>query len=200
MTLFARKPIRSRGKIQSMIIQPGQKYGRWTILWFDAKASDRRHPHWFCRCDCGTERAVYDRSLRIGSSTSCGCYLAKLASKLHYRHGQSGNHGRQTAEYESWCKAKRRCHNPADKAFASYGGRGIYMCDEWRGSFQAFFADMGHRPNGCSLDRMNNDGPYAPGNCRWATSKQQAANRRLRHDSRLLKKPSEMSRARKSEH
>jgi len=85
-----------------------------------------------------------------------------------------------TVEYQTWCNIKRRCYAPSNNRYHLYGGRGITVCDRWRNSFIAFYGDMGKRPEGHSIDRINNDGNYEPGNCRWATYSQQTFNTRQR--------------------
>lgn len=122
-----------------------------------------------CLCDCGKETEVRLCNLRSGHSTACGS---------HQRRPNSIGSKRMPT-YGSWSSAKARCYNVRDRKYAYYGGRGIEMCERWRNSFMAFLSDMGPRPPGTTLDRYpNNDGHYEPGNCRWATRKEQGGNTR----------------------
>lgn len=141
-----------------------------------------RRAHEF-RCDCGSTVVSSAWHVRNNKRQSCGCQWRRSAGEALVKHG----HGRmkaQTAEYRAWCHIKARCLNPSEKSFPRYGGRGVAICDRWRLSFQAFLDDMGARPSpDHSIDRINNDGPYGPGNCRWATRIEQARNKRT---SRLV--------------
>jgi hypothetical protein len=103
---------------------------------------------------------------------------------MHERHGHN-QRGNRTATYNSWVDMKKRCSNPKHKNYADYGGRGISVCEAWSNSFASFLADMGERPDGLTLDRIDNSKGYEPGNCRWATRVAQARNRRVRKDSKL---------------
>ena len=141
---------------------------------------DGRRPQdrWRCRCACGAIVIVYGIHLRSGHTKSCGCHKAAVARARRLVHGESR---RRIREYEAWQMAKARCFNPKATGYKYWGGRGITMCDRWRDSYESFLADMGRCPPRHSLDRWPNpDGNYEPGNCRWATAKQQAANKRPR--------------------
>lgn len=160
----------------------GQRFGRWTVIEFIGVGPTR----WLCKCDCGVVRSVEAGNLKKGVSVSCGCFAieGKRARKL--RHGRSG-----TTMHIIWSGMKSRCYNKNEPAYKNYGGRGIRMCDRWRNSFEAFLEDVGERPGPeYSIDRIDNDGNYEPGNVRWVTDKQQANNKRnnriLEHDGRSL--------------
>ena len=149
----------------------GQRFGRLTVLlpvWF----IKRRQKAWLCSCDCGSATVVLTGSLRRGCTKSCGCLQREQAGTQRLTHGQ-----RHSRTYESWKHMKSRCSNPNYQYFASYGGRGIAVCERWE-KFENFLADMGERPPGKSLDRIDNEKGYCPENCRWATHSEQMKNRR----------------------
>ena len=150
----------------------GQKFGRLTTI--RCVGRDKwKHAVWECVCICGTVLQVVGSHLRQGKTKSCGCLCVDLA---HTRttHG-CARKGQPTAEYRAYNDAKNRCENPRHPKFADYGGRGIRFLFH---SFQQFFAEIGPRPKGLTLDRTDNNGHYAPGNVRWATRSEQNRNQR----------------------
>jgi hypothetical protein len=150
----------------------GQKFGRWTVL-SQSKNIDGQSA-WYCQCDCGNKSVVRGCILVKGKSLSCGCINALCAYFHNRTHGM-----RKTKEYKSWDSIKQRCFNPKHKSYHQYGGRGIIICEEWRHSFEAFFAEIGPAPSKQhSVDRIDNSRGYEPGNIRWATASQQCRNKR----------------------
>lgn len=154
----------------------GQRFGRWVVL---ARLPNRgtgkqTRAFWACRCDCGTEQPVAADGLQRGASLSCGCLNVWLATLRGTRHGMYG-----TQVYRCWGNMRRRCQNPRNPKYPDYGGRGIRVDPRWE-SFDQFYADMGDPPPKRSLDRIDNDGPYAPDNCRWARATTQNRNQRPR--------------------
>lgn len=127
---------------------------------------------WLCLCDCGNEKFVGSQNLRNGSTKSCGCLRKEYLRDSRTTHGYTN-----TGVYRSWSQMKNRCSNPNYIGYESYGGRGIKYCERWE-KFENFLYDMGDRPLKTSLDRIDVNGNYEPSNCRWATVKEQSANRR----------------------
>lgn len=145
------------------VFYTGQKFGRLTVL------EDKLNGFAHCVCECGEDRDFRKIDLRKGVSRSCGCWSADRSRK----HGMDG-----TPTYNCWVHMLDRCRNPNNRMFPHYGARGISVCDRWH-DFRNFLADMGEKPEGLSLDRIDNDGNYEPSNCRWASFKQQLRNRRV---------------------
>lgn len=161
----------------------GKKFNRWTVIGEPVVvrhelASGRRQPRIMVkvRCSCGIIRSVEQRRLVSGQTQSCGCRRRELAI-AHNARRQKTNGGYKDPAYQSWKAMRSRCGDPNHDSWRYYGGRGIAVCARW-GSFGDFLADMGPRPAGTSLDRINVNGGYELSNCRWATAEQQYENRR----------------------
>lgn len=153
----------------------GQRFGRLVVI-SAAPKSMGRNARWNCLCDCGNRSTPREYNLVAGLTQSCGCtWATRRLTADTTKHGHARGHG--TREYRSWCSMMTRCFNKADASYAKYGAAGITVCERWR-DFTNFLADMGPRPPGKTLDRINNLGHYEPDNCRWATFAEQQRNRR----------------------
>lgn len=156
----------------------GERFGRLLVV--ERAENHGKLPAWWCICECGETVKVLGCNLRTGHTKSCGCVRKEVTAKRSITHGMSYD-----PVFGLWNTMCQRCSNPNNQKYFNYGGRGISVCEEWANSFKAFYDYVSKLPHfgekSYSLDRINNDGNYEPGNVRWATPVEQANNRRQRN-------------------
>ena len=177
MKLRQREPRRHIRPNESPVDLAGQRFGSMVVLYYAPEASEHHgRTYWRIQCDCGKEMDKQWKAIRDG--VRCGACTPIV-------HGHSRRAGNTSSEYRAWRSMKDRCTNPKDTDFHHYGGRGITVCERWISSFVDFYSDMGPKPTSDhSIDRINNNGNYEPGNCKWSTWIEQNNNKRPRKDAR----------------
>lgn len=149
----------------------GQRFGRLTVLELAENRGVNRY--WKVKCDCGWRLEVRAQSLTDGRTESCGCKRRDTTRARMRKHGHANP---RSPTYMTWRAMINRCENTKHERWAQYGGRGIKVCEDWRGSFETFLADMGERPEGKTIGRIDHDGHYTKANCRWETDEEQRAS------------------------
>ena len=160
-------------KPKSFKSMTGKRFTRLVVL-EQAESDKNGNARWHCQCDCGNTTTTSGFTLRNGQAKSCGCLTTEQLVERNTKHSRAG-----TAEYMTWAHMLQRCLNPNNRSYRNYGARGITVCAEWQSSFEAFFEHIGPRPSvQYSLDRIDNNKDYCPGNVRWATRREQLTNKR----------------------